>query len=326
MSDDTPSLSRELHVLRRTWWRVLRLAYRRMSQGVSAIMASSIAFYALVCLGPLMILSAWALQPLLGQGTRTYQWLQYLVDRLAGQTAGAIMQHIDALVTNPGPHAAGVVSIAVLAWAGLRLFEALDLSLTEVWPGHATRGFLMRKLIALAGMIVAGALLVAAIVINAIVPTVVGWLDRLPLAHPSSVLLQPSLRLAVEVIITFVAFFLLFKFIPVQRVPTRVAVVGALFTTVVWKLVSPVFTLIIARAAEHSAIYGGLAGVVMFLTWAFFGARVLLAGAHFAAAYGHVIYQEAPERLDEAFVHSRGPTVYLDADDSAATESDLPPV
>lgn len=310
-SEEISVRSRQLCLL---WWRVLRLAYRRMSQGVSAIMASSIAFYALVALAPLALLSAWALQPVFGPGTDTRAWLQAMVSRVAGEPAGAIMQQINAFILAPQPHAARVISIAVLIWAGLRLFEALDLSLSEVWPGSVMRGFFKRKLMALASMVVAGALLVLSILTNAVLPTVIAWIIRLPLVRPSDVVLQPGIRLIAELFIAFAAFFLLFKFVPAQHVPTKVAVVGAVFTTLVWRAASPLFTWVIARSAEHNPTHGGLASVVIFLTWAFFGARVLLAGAHFAAAYDHVFYRHAPQHTDEIFVRFRGATIELETD------------
>ncbi len=288
------------------WWRTLRLTYQQMSHGVANIMAAAIAFYALICLGPLGILAVWALQPMLGPGSHAYEDLRSLVNHVAGETAGAIMGEIDALLTNPNAHTAGIVSIVVLVWAGLRLFEALELSLNEVWPGADRRGFVRRKLIALATMAVAGALLLAALLVNALIPTLNAWLAHLPVVNASSEpILRPGVRILSETTLAFVAFFLLFKFIPARPVPTKVAAVGGLFTAVAWKIVSPVFTMVIARSARNSAIYGGLAGVVMFLTWAFFSAMVLLIGAHFAAAYDHVFYQDRTESTDQAFVARR---------------------
>ncbi len=301
---------RAVHWLREVgalWWRVVRLTYLRAGHGMSAMIAAAIAFYALICVGPLAILAASALQPILGPGGRNYEWLQYMVSRAAGEASSDVMREIDAVVTHPGAYTAGAVSVAMLMWAGLRLFEALERGLTEIWPGDARRGFVTRKLMALAGMAVAGVLLVAAIVMNALLPSAIAWLNRLPMIDTSGVLLlQPRMRTLIEVGLTFIAFFLVLKFIPPQAVATKVAAVGALFTTVVWKAVVPVFTLIIARSAEHSTIYGGLAGVVMFLTWALFGARVLLLGAHFAATFAHVFCTARPPGADAAFVAMRG--------------------
>jgi len=288
------------------WFRVIRVAWLRRGRSVSNIMAAAIGFYALICIGPLGLLMAWALQFFMGQGSRGYEWLRYTVNRMAGETAGAIMGQIDALITNPNSHVAGIFSVVVLIWAGLRLFEALEISLTEIWPGQEERSMVGRKLIALASLVAAGGLFIVAILLTAFVPTITRWLGRIPMVDVEGILLlQPGMRVLIEVGVAFAAFFLLFKFIPAQKVTTRVAAIGAIFTAVAWRAVTPIFTLTVARSAEQSAVYGGLAGVVMFLTWAFFGAHVLLLGAHLAAAYEHVVCLERPESLDESFIRMR---------------------
>jgi membrane protein len=269
-------------------------------------MAAAIGFYSLICIGPLGLLMAWALQMVMGTSSQSYEWLRYTVNRMAGEAAGAIMGEIDALITNPNSQIAGIFSALVLIWAGLRLFEALEISLTEIWPGQEERSLIARKLIALVAMITAGGLFIVAIMLTAFVPTVTRWLARLPMVEVDSIIfLQPSLRVGIEIVIAFAAFFLLFKYIPAQKVPTRVAAIGALFTAVAWRAVTPIFTVTVARSAEQSTIYGGLAGVVMFITWAFFGAHVLLLGAHLAAAYEHVVCLDRPESLDDSFIRMR---------------------
>lgn len=289
------------------WYRLLKLMYLRMGKNVANLMAAAIAFYALVCVGPLGILMAWAMQPLLGENTNAYEQLRETITQIGGAAAGTIMVEIDALVTNPNPHTAGIVSIALLFWAGLRLFETLERSMTELWPGQVSRHFVTRKLLALAITVVAGLLLIAVIVISALLPFAMDWVDRWVAVDLSSVFwLQPGMRIAIQLAFAVLAFFLLFKFIPGDSVRSRSAFAGAIFTTVAWAVVSPIFSWFTMRSAEGGAIYGGLAGVVMFLTWAFFSARILLLGTEFAAAYDHVMVNDAPESADDAYIRATG--------------------
>lgn len=267
------------------------------------IMAAAIGFYALICLAPMALLLAWALQPLLGRRREAYEWVATTVERLAGEAATGIMGEIDALLTNPDAHVAGIVSIAVLLWAGLRLFEALEMSLTDIWPGPRERGVIARKALALASMIAAGLLIITAIVLTALVPAVLEGLTSAGVMHiDETTFVQRALRVVIELAAVFAAFFLLFRFIPAEKVSSRVAAVGAIFTAVLWRAVTPIFAMVVARSGEQSAIYGGFAGVVMFLTWAFFSAHILLLGAHFASAYQHVVSSRRAEDSDESFI------------------------
>ncbi len=52
-------------------------------------------------------------------------------------------------------------------------------------------------------------------------------------------------------------------------------------------------------------LWDGFTRVVMFLSWAFFGAQLMLFGAHFAAAYEHVICHDRPRSLDGSFIRMR---------------------
>lgn len=304
------------------WYRVTRVTWLRRANSSANTMAAAIGFYTLICLAPLALLMVWALQLVMGRGGGGYEWLRATVQRIAGQAAAGIMEQIDALLTNPDSHIAGIFSLLVLIWAGLRLFEALAVSLTEIWPGEEHRGVIGRKLIALASLAGSGVLLLVAALLTALLPTVIDFLGRVPIVDTGRIFfLEPGLYVVVEGAVAFAAFFLLFKFIPASPVPTRAAAVGALFTAVVWRAVTPVFTLTVARSADDSAIYGGLASVVMFLTWAFFSAQILLLGAHFAAAYEHVVTRGRSESLDDSFIHA-GPdaTVPPEASEDEAEE------
>jgi membrane protein len=98
------------------------------------------------------------------------------------------------------------------------------------------------------------------------------------------------------------AFTLLYKFMPVQRVAFRVAFAGGLCAALLWHLISPLFTQMLAWSERSNAIYGSLAHVMTFSFWAFLGARILLAGAHFGATYEHVFYLRRPPAEDESFI------------------------
>ncbi|MFW6438173.1 MAG: YihY/virulence factor BrkB family protein [Armatimonadota bacterium] len=304
--DITATLDRvngKLKSLSPRWYRVGAVAWQRHARSNSNIIAASIGFYTLICLAPIALLMVWALQLVMGPGGGAYEWLQRNINRLAGEAAGGIMGQVDALVKGPEAHVAGVLSFFLLVWAGPRLFEALEISLTEIWPGEDERGVVGRKLVALASLFASGLLLIVAFLLTTLLPALIRALDRIPMLNVDQIFfLQPGLRIAVELIVAFGAFFLLFKFIPVGGVPNKVAAAGAIFTAAAWRIITPIFRMTVASSSEDSAVYGGLAGVVMFLTWAFFSAQILLLGAHFAAAYEHVMVRERPESLDDRFI------------------------
>ncbi len=292
------------------WWRVLRIAYLRFGFSVSVLMAAAIAFFSLICLAPLGILFAAGLQLLLGPGSDVYLRIEDAVNALGAETAGQIMPQVDGLLHNPHAHLAGVVSVVALIWASLRLFEIVERALTGIWPGKVLRTYLRRKLVALGMMLVAGLLLGGFVLSAAFLAAAQSWLQQFPEIDANALdQARPRFLLAYQFALAYLAFALLYKYMPVQRVPTRVALVGAAVAAALWQAASLVFTYVMRQSHQHGTFYGGLAGIVVFSIWCLLGAQMLLFGAHFAVAYEHVfVKRRGPEEDDELIAWPQRPT------------------
>lgn len=293
--------------------RVLRTSYFRYYAIGSHFMAAAIAFYALICLAPLGIVFAALLQRVVGgEGTSTYQYLERTVSEYGGPDAAEIMRQIEGFLPQPdrpvsrtGTRLAGLVSIAAVVWAGLRLFDVVQLSLTFIWPGRRLRTYLLRKLVSLAMMAVAGLLLAVLVLSRVMLTGLEAWLRDFPQVEGS--LLEPLRPLGNHLLgflVTGGAYLLLYKTMPVQRVDTRAAIAGAVSAAVLWQAILPVFLYLMARSLQANPIYGSLGSIVLFGLWAFLGGQVLLFGAQFAAAYEHVFVHQRPRSEDETYIET----------------------
>ncbi len=293
----------------RQFWRMVSLSYRRLFLHSGPLMAAAIAFYSVVCLGPLAILLGVALQLAYGPGTDVYRQIESAVADLGGEAAQQIMPQVDSLLANPMPHAASLVSLIALVWAGHRLFETVEHSLASIWPGRVLRTFWMRKLVALGMMAAAGLLLAGLMLLGTVAASLRAWLQAHPELPPqildAVVQHRPRLSLLYVFGLSVVAYLMLYKFIPVRPVPSLAALSGALGAALLWQAASPVFTYVIRRSQEHSVIYGGLAGVVAFQLWVLLGAQIMLFGAHLAAACEHVFIRKRPVEEDDLFLGTR---------------------
>jgi len=130
-----------------------------------------------------------------------------------------------------------------------------------------------------------------------------GWLSQFPHADPALLRrLWPRFLWLYQFILAFVAFVLLYKFMPVQRVPTRMALFGAAFAATLWQIASRALALMIHHSAQHGSFYGGLTGIVVFSMWCFLGAQMLLLGGHIAVAYDHVFLKGRPASEDDELI------------------------
>ena len=291
---------RSTKLLGRTIW----TAYNRFGHTGTPLMAAAIAFYAIICLGPIGILMSALLQILFGEGSNTYQWLTDTVAEYGDVAAQQVMSQVDGLLAQPDLFTTSALSVVALVWASLRLFETIERSMTQIWPGTILRGFLGRKLVALVMMGLAGTLLTGFVIANAFFARLHGVLRQFPEIDADAVMqAQPRIMSIVGLLLALVAFNLLYRHMPVQKVPRRAALAGAVCAAVLWQAASRVFLYFISHSAHNNAIYGGLAGVVVFSLWAFLGGQILLFGAHFAAAFQEMFLGEkqsgsTPEQPD----------------------------
>lgn len=263
-------------------------------------MAGAIAFYSIVCLGPLGILLSAVLQALYGKGT--YQWIENAVNQFDAIAAEQALVQVKGLLETPDLLITGPASIVALVWAGLRLFETVERSLTQIWPGTVLRNVFGRKLMSLLMMGVGGGLLTLFVLANAFFARLHGVLVRIAEEFPDArfdvqkiMEAQPDIMGVLGFLLALLAFSLLYKYMPVKRVPKRAAFAGAVCATVLWVAASQIFTYFLRAPSANNAMYGGLAGVVVFSMWAFLGAQVMLFGAHFAAAWQDVFLGQEHE-------------------------------
>jgi len=186
---------------------VVYRAWRAYGLSGSPLMAAAIAFYSVVCLGPLGILLSGVLKLIFGEGTNTYDWIHATVKEFGEPIAGQIMTQVDGLLASPDQFYASAVSIAMVIWAGLHLFETVERSLTQIWPGTILRGFLGRKLISLGMMSVAGLLLGAFVVANAFFARLHGLLAQFPEIDADAVIqAQPRVMILLGFLLSLFAF------------------------------------------------------------------------------------------------------------------------
>lgn len=287
-------------------WRVLKISYMRHFTSGGYFLGAAIAFYALIALAPLGMLLAALLQHVLHAALisdEAYKRLESMVGQLAGGATDYIMDLVRSQAQRPNNDlATNLVSAGTLVWTGMRLFDMIQLSLGTIWPGRRVRVFITRKLVSLAMMLVSGALFVALVALLSTRGAINEWTTRIPELKIPLVLPQSVITFVCGVAISAVAYLLLYKFMPVQRVSTRAAFAGALFAAFIWQCLSPIFTRFIALSQYFHTVFETFLWVIIFGVWVFWGAQIMLVGAQFAAAFEHVFVLRRPRGEDDALI------------------------
>lgn len=252
----------------------LKAGWSRASDSNAGLIAAGIAYYGFLALVPLLA-SAFLTYGLAVDPQTIGAHGESLARTLPGAAGELVAGQLDSVAEQRGGSSGlGLVVALGLALVGARvaagaLITALDMAFAE----QPDRGFIAANLLALA--ITLGAVLALGLMagITAVVSTILGGSGG---AFASYALMG---------IAGFAGATLAYRVVPQRRAVTRTEAMrgGALFGAG-WIAASAGFGFYTSNFGNYDVTYGSLGAVVVFLTWIWLSAWLLLLGAHFAAA------------------------------------------
>jgi membrane protein len=98
--------------------------------------------------------------------------------------------------------------------------------------------------------------------------------------------------------LTFLVFFILYKFIPEIKVYTRPAVIAAVVSTLLWEVFKRIFAFYVAHFSAIGVVLsrlvqGTLTSIIFFLLWITFSLAILFWGAELAAVLNERYHEKA---------------------------------
>jgi membrane protein len=248
--------------MNRTWLvdtgREVVVTLRREQLG---FLAAAIAYYAFLATVPLLIV-AFAVASAIG-GEAFAESVLAAVQGVLSEEAAAVTD--SSLTSGPGRSGATLVGLLVLTWSGLRLFRGLDHAFDRIYAAQTASPLLKQLTDASAAL---GAIGLAVVGTGAL-----AW--ALPVAQlPFFGLIGPLLGAFVLTLV----FVPLYYVLPDRDLGPLGVLPGAALAGGGWTLLGTLFSLY-AGLAGGFLVYGVLGGVLLLLTWLYFGALLLLAGA-----------------------------------------------
>lgn len=222
--------------------------------------AASIAYYAMASFVPLLVLSL-TLLSLVGLAGA-------LVEALRSNLSASGVEVLDSVLTNTqGRQVAGLLGLALTVWSGSKVFRGLTVAFEEIYDTGADLSMLDR---------VKKSLVVVVVLISAFVflsgTTVLLELQELSGQFPVVV----GNLLAATLIA--VAFFPFYYVLPPISTSLAHALPGTIVAAVGWVLIQIAFYYYVQTTGGYTA-YGFLGAVLLFITFLYLAANVLLVGA-----------------------------------------------
>jgi membrane protein len=248
--------------------------------------AASIAYYALLSLFPFSMLGLAVLGSVTADEADRTAVLNFVL-RYFPRQFDFITAQLDSFRTSTFTFGLGG-SLALL-WGALGFFGAITTAVNYAWGVEKARSFWKHKLLSFLMLVVAGLLLLVALLLVSAAGVVgASWFADVLSQFPGLVVLQGlAVRNATTALFIIVVGFV-FYYVPNAKVRFRDVWVGAIVTGVLWKIALEGFAWTMRDMSRFTRVNGSIAAVVVFLTWVYIQAVILLYGVQFTAAYARL--------------------------------------
>ena len=262
-----------------------RHALRRFRQSEDFTYASAIAYYALLSLFPLFLLAFSVLGSVAADEADRAAVLQFVLQYVPAQSE-LVTGQLDAL--RQASVGLGLAGTLVITWTALGVLRAITSAVNHAWGAEQSRSLLQHQLVSFVMLLMAGVLLLLALVLVSATRVVqAAWfttiLDRMP---GLEILAGLTFRYAATLLLIIVVG-LVFYFVPNTAVRLREVWVGALLTGLLWRLALDGFSWYLSDPSRFS-VHGSIAAVVVFLFWVHLEASIFMYGVEFTAAYARL--------------------------------------
>jgi membrane protein len=248
-------------------------------------LAASIAYRALFSFFPLALLLL-ALSSNLVNSTEAQQQVVAFVESFLPTAGDLVRNNVTAVLARRG--AVGTLAALGLIWSASSVFSAIDRAINRAWDTSVRRSFWQQQALALTIVLGIGLLFF----LSTLTTTLYNLLRHVRLpglgVEPfNNHLGQLVLPLIGPTLVDYAVFFALYRFLPVVRVRWQEVLPGALVAGTAWQLAKAGFNLYLRNFARYSLIYGSLTAIIVFLTFTYIAAVILVMGAELTATWAH---------------------------------------
>ena len=262
----------------RAWKDVLLATWKEAGEDNLEIVSAGVAFYAFLAFVPL--LTAFVLSyGLIAEPASVVGHMQALTGVMPQNAAQIIGDQLESMTETAGTQKGLglLVAIAIALYGATKGATSIMTALNIAYDVEETRGFLGKTLLSFA--MTGGALLTLFLAILAVAASnaIESFLPALSgVTHVAIKLLFWALAAAAVVLLLAV----IYRYGPNRpEAPWRWITPGSAFATLAWLAATAGFGAYVSNFGNYNATYGSLGAVIVFLTWLYLTAYIVLLGA-----------------------------------------------
>jgi membrane protein len=276
--------------------RILVLAIRGIIEDKCLLRASTLTFYSLLSIGPVVAL---ALGIAKGFGLEKRLESQVL-DKIPAQeeVLSQILQYARILLENTKGGVIAGIGVVLLFWAVLKVLNHIELAFNDIWQIKKSRSWRRKLSNYLAFIVIAPILLIMYSSIPVFITTQLNVIaGQIAIFQKISPLIYFLLKLFPYFLI-WGLFTFIYILIPNTRVNFISGLLAGIIAGTIYLLVQWGYVLFQVGVTRYNPIYGSLAALPLFLLWLHLGWIILLIGSEYSYAHQNVdIYEFEPDYL-----------------------------
>ncbi|TDQ08765.1 YihY/virulence factor BrkB family protein [Pedobacter metabolipauper] len=259
-------------------------------------LSASLAYYTIFSLTPLIIIIMSSASLFLGDKLNPQDKLLgengEITSMLGRETTEQLKTFIDKSNLEGKSTMGLIIGVGVLIIGATAIFIEIQDSINMIWkvkavPKKGWKKFLTNRLLSFSLIASLGFLLLVSLVINSIVVGVgdklASYSDRIGIEKVSELFMLILTNVITLAVVTCI-FAIIFKVLPDVDLKWKPAVIGALFTAVLFSIGKYVIGIYIEKGNPGSA-FGAASSIIVILTWIYYTAVILYFGAEFTQAY-----------------------------------------
>jgi membrane protein len=272
--------------LRDTWSLIKEIVVESRRDRVAKLSAS-MSYLAVFSLAPLLVITVGVAGFVFGQEAARGRIVQEMSGLVGPEGAQLIETLLQRSYTDEAGPLATLLSLVTLFVAATAAFADLQESLNLIWGvepksgGNAILRLLQRRLLSFGLVVATGFLLLVSLVVSTAISAL---RDYLAAQYTIDASVLQLVNIGMSMLVAYVLFLLMYRFLPDVRLHWRDVRTGALVTTVLFVIGKSLIGLYLGRSATAST-FGAAASLAILLIWIYYSAQIFFLGAEFTYVY-----------------------------------------
>jgi membrane protein len=268
----------------RSVWILLKETSRAWNRHEATRLGASLAFYTVLSLAPLVILTIAIVSLFIGVNEARQNVTQQFQELLGAAGAAAVRDTIIHAKSVKAGSIASILGVGTLLFGASQVFAELQNALNKIWEADESRtggvvAIIRQRFLSFGLVLAIGLLLLVSLILSAALAAL-GTLMHGALPLPEWLLHAFDFLLSVAG--TSALFALIFQYIPQADTDWRHSWIGGLMTAGLFSLGKSLIGIYLGKAGVGSA-YGAAGSLVVVVAWVYYSSQIFFFGAEFTS-------------------------------------------